>query len=565
MKNSTDERAAKTNAGLSSPNAKNADSTGFYNCHTHIFNFDHVHKNFLKGMAPKWIGFIGIVIFVAAFILIIVQFCPAQIKNHIPNNLILPDGFVPKRVLWLIVFLVFLLLSVFVVLLTFVPVNIHKFLQRNNRAKRVTSLLKIMIPGDFDFLERYANFILHAYDVNRNKSKTQEDVFNELQSYYPSGTKFVVLSMDMDYMVDCTKKENDSTFPGQLTALKSLKNNEKYKQVIFPFIHADPRRLAKDEKYFDELKVDIKDGRFSGIKIYPALGYFPFDIRLKPVYDLALKYDLPITTHCSVGPVYYRGHLNTLEKDGYFDDKDFMHPFTCKKLYGKSPKDFSPHFTHPLNYFFLMNNPKELSRFWEKCLSTKKNDLSHLSIGDCSEGFLKQYSNLKICFGHFGGSEEWRRYLDNAWQAKERIDLRQPDNFARLYHGKKGMWKLLPNTNGASNSELKNLKALNWFSIISDMLKFKDESGNDRFPNLYADISYNLSDQKMMPLLKVRLETDDQIRRKILFGTDFYMVSMKMTERRATINLRSFIGEDSFYQIAVANPRAFLHNRVFTP
>jgi hypothetical protein len=36
------------------------------------------------------------------------------------------------------------------------------------------------------------------------------------------------------------------------------------------------------------------------------------------------------------------------------------------------------------------------------------------------------------------------------------------------------------------------------------------------------------------------------------------MVAMEMTERRATINMRAFIGEDNFRQIAVENPKRFL-------
>jgi len=520
----------------------------FYNCHTHIFNFDHVHKNFLKGMVPKWIGFIGIVIFVAAFLLIIVQFCPDQIKVHIPNNLILPDGFAPKRIIWLIVFLVVLLLSVPVVLLTFVPVNIHKFLQRNNRAKRVTSLLKIMIPGDFDFLERYANFILHAYDTEKNKTKTQEDVFKELQSYYPIGTKFVVLSMDMNYMVNCNERDEQTKYDEQLDELKALKQNKDYEGLIFPFIHADPRRMAKDKNYLPKLKDDIEAGLFSGIKIYPALGYFPFDIRLKPVYDLAVKYNLPITTHCSVGPVFYRGNLKTFHKEGYFVKGEFRHPFTHNQLAGKNARVFCPHFTHPLNYYFLMGCPKKLFEYWRDCALEKSWELKNLPIGDFTEEELKKYKDLKICIGHFGGSEEWRRYLDNAWQPNERIDLEKPESFQRIIHEKNGMWKINP----VNNESFKDTKPLNWFSIISEMLKVND------FPNLYADISYNLSDHRMMPLLKVRLETDPVLRNKILFGTDFYMVSMKMTERRATINLRAFLGEENFKQIAVVNPKAFL-------
>lgn len=509
----------------------------FYNCHTHIFNFEHVHNNFLKGMIPWWVGSILFVVGV----------------------LLLTGAILSHWIFFASLLIVFAALVLFVAVVIIFPLQIHKLL-KGKKFKRIATFLKKAIPGDFDFLERYANFILHAYEINSNetKTKTQETVFNELQSYYPQDTKFIVLSMDMNYMVNCNERNEQTKFYEQLHDLRELKKSTVYQKVLFPFIHTDPRRLEIDKEYYSKLVEDIKSGVFNGIKIYPPLGYFPFDIRLKPVYDLALKYDLPITSHCSVGPVYYRGSLKTLKNDGYFDNGKFIHPFTGQNLEGKNTKTFSPHFTHPLNYYFLMNCPEKLYEYWKKCESEKRFNLSHLPMGNYTVDDLKKYRKLKICLGHFGGSEEWRRYLDNAWQPKERLELKKPESFKRMILEKNGMWKLLPE----KKEKIRDIKALNWFTIISEMLKFKDENGADYFPNLYADISYNLSDQKMMPLLKVRLETDAQLRRKVLFGTDFYMVSMKITERRATINLRAFLGEDNFQQIAVENPKAFLRTEI---
>ena len=46
------------------------------------------------------------------------------------------------------------------------------------------------------------------------------------------------------------------------------------------------------------LRQSIEDGSVSGIKIYPSYyPYYPNDSTYAPVYDLALKYDLPVIIH----------------------------------------------------------------------------------------------------------------------------------------------------------------------------------------------------------------------------------------------------------------------------
>ena len=45
---------------------------------------------------------------------------------------------------------------------------------------------------------------------------------------------------------------------------------------------------------------------------------------------------------------------------------------------------------------------------------------------------------------------------------------------------------------------------------------------------------------------------------KCLFGSDWYMVETKSEERRFGIDLRAFLGEDTFNQIANINPKIFM-------
>jgi len=405
-------------------------------------------------------------------------------------------------------------------------------------------------PKSYDSFERYANLVLHSYDPKNARVKSQEEILNKLQSYYPKHTKFVILTMDMDYMVNCSKPQNNK-FEEQLQEVRKLKGNS-YKNTIYPFIHADPRRLEDDKDYFETFKEHITSRSFQGIKIYPALGYFPFDRRLKKVYDLALEYNLPITTHCSIGPVFYRGKLSTLEGEAYYDDKkeEFMHPFTNNILEGKNAKEFTPHFTHPLNYYCLMGMPDKLLEYWQKC--DKKSGYQT----DYKSEDLRKYKDLKFCLGHYGGSEEWGKYLKDPWLPGRGSALTVNNE---LVHKPGGRW--IHKQNGEEPEEA---IPHSWHSIISDMLSKKDEDENISFRNLYSDISYNLLKTDLLPLLKVRLEANPNIAKKLLFGTDFYMVSTEASERQITMTIRSHIGEDNFARISWKNPLRFLKSNLIS-
>ncbi|HEY5746879.1 MAG TPA: hypothetical protein VIU12_12425, partial [Chryseolinea sp.] len=120
----------------------------------------------------------------------------------------------------------------------------------------------------------------------------QKSLFHVLQYQYPEGTGFVVLPMDMAYMGAGSLKHHAS-YHRQMDELSAIK--ERFRDTIYPFVFADPRRIAAERDQFD---YDITDGavllrdcfirkyieefRFSGFKISPALGYYPFDERLLP-------------------------------------------------------------------------------------------------------------------------------------------------------------------------------------------------------------------------------------------------------------------------------------------
>ncbi|MFI5196058.1 MAG: hypothetical protein ACHQD8_03125 [Chitinophagales bacterium] len=65
----------------------------------------------------------------------------------------------------------------------------------------------------------------------------------------------------------------------------------------------------------------------------------------------------------------------------------------------------------------------------------------------------------------------------------------------------------------------------------------------------------------MFPLLKVILESNDKIKTHTLFGTDFYVVAKEDAERDLCLQLRGYLGEELFKQIAEINPKEFLKNK----
>ncbi len=51
---------------------------------------------------------------------------------------------------------------------------------------------------------------------------------------------------------------------------------------------------------------------------------------------------------------------------------------------------------------------------------------------------------------------------------------------------------------------------------------------------------------------------DEKVRHKILFGTDYYVVSQKGLDKDLYQKLRSYLGEELFTLIARTNPQRYL-------
>ena len=267
----------------------------------------------------------------------------------------------------------------------FIGVPIAKLLSNRLFSFWLTKTLRIIIPGKKDFLDKYANFVA----IGREKS--QEQVFEDLQKFYPSDTHFVVLTMDMDFM---KAGEAILNYPSQLSQIIEIK--KKYPDRFIPFVSIDPRR-GDTASLLAFLRLHIEKLGFGGIKLYPSLGFFPFDSRLSEVYQYAEKNQIPIIVHCTNGGIFYRGKNYTQEQlipDNL--NKNSQKKFDFSEFKHLKNHEFKNFFLDPDNYLEI----------------------------------LQVYPKLKLCFAHYGGNDQIiasKKGVKNTWYEKIKKLLNHPD------------------------------------------------------------------------------------------------------------------------------------------
>jgi len=156
-------------------------------------------------------------------------------------------------------------------------------------------------------------------------------------------------------------------------------------------------------------------------------------------------------------------------------------------------------------------------------------------------------NKLKICLAHFGGEEEWVKYLEGDRHYYS-VDLIQDRG--------RGIDLNLLNPRGEYRwSSLANVrKNADWYSIICSMIIQHD--------NLYSDLSYILSKPRIYDLLDETLNSDlnPVLFERILFGTDFYMVRNHNSDKDLLSMITAQLSEQQFDQIARENPVGYLRH-----
>lgn len=587
------------------------------NCHTHVFTGDHVPPWLAKSLAPwpfyyliplplivrligwwvdgpgsirfkgyykKWLGFkykvrmflarnfllsvittlIGIFVTINAFFIcfdwLSGLFSPGetkevsilqQIRSWLEESgIVLNTGSIWIEILFILVLVIFFKTGRNLIL--FLLKIFWKFLGRIPGKQTVALLNRYILIGRFS---RY---------------KSQNGIHSKLAGQYPKGTGIIALPMDMEYM-GAGKPKAD--IYKQLEELGMIK--KKHPKTFFPLIFADPRRMTDDPDFFSysigpngEFNPDktcrvskwIEEDGFNGIKIYPALGYYPFDEKLLPLWKYAADNQIPVMVHCCRGTIYYRGkkekvwdeHPVFMEAVGTEKTPDINDPddendnkVEFRKLLLRQIKniDFTVNFTHPLNYICLLDE-----RLLRKLVGQAKEDKIRHIFGFTNETTPLKHNlaKLKFCFGHFGGDDEWMRFLEKDRYALSNQLIRYPDQGINMIENSKGeeSWEKLEQI----------WKYVDWYSIICSLMI--------QYPGVFADFSYILYMPEIMPLLKQTLQNSN-LRKKVLFGTDFYVVRNHKSDKEMLADMMGGLSEEEFDQIARINPREYLESNFF--
>lgn len=408
-----------------------------------------------------------------------------------------------------------------------------------------------LLPGKktTELMERYV--LMGRFSIY----KTQRGIKDKLTAQYPPGSGFVILPMDMHYM-GAGKLSAKGDFRKQMMELKEMRDIDKNNR-LFPFFFIDPRRMAEEGDNFfaythDQGKVKLSEAcmvneymeryNFSGFKIYPALGYYPFEEELLPLWKYAADNQIPIMTHCIKGVIFYRGKKEKAwDSHPVFKEARGGGEYKPLTLPERANADFSGNFTHPLNYLCLLAEP--LLRILVGKSSEKVKALFGYNGDDTP--LLYNLNHLKICFAHFGGEDEWHKYLEADRYAYAQRLIRERDlgiNFS-LKPNQKPTWGILERL----------WKHVDWYSLICSMMV--------QFPNVYSDISYILCKDEIFPLLKETLNQslNPKLRERVLFGSDFYVVRNHNSDKELVVDTMGHLSELEFDLIARENPRRFLN------
>jgi len=321
-------------------------------------------------------------------------------------------------------------------------------------------------------LIKKANTSLSDDEINQKLKKgafkeiflldSQKDILSFLYQFLYEKNKTIITPLMMD-LGKAWDKEATKTVFEQLSEVKDLISE----YPILPFFAVDPRRAedTSNNLYQNFLKAFSVNKSFFGVKVYPSAGYLPSDPALMPIYKICEQKNIPITTHCGsalIGSLHKPNNIEGLE--------------IIKGEIVKYEPSVNFGYIKRAQFF---NNPK----LWEVV--------------------LRSYPKLKLNFGHFGGSKNWRNHING--KNAERIDI-----------------------------------------ITNLMYKYK---------NVYADISIINDIKDFNKILNDDFYFNSDLLSRTLFGTDFHL-SLASSNIKSSIN--RLYNSANWNQIAYENPYSFL-------
>ncbi len=238
---------------------------------------------------------------------------------------------------------------------------------------------------------------------------------------------------------------------------------------LLPLFHYDPRRWQVAENppgNTHPFEQVGESGLYLGFKMYTAQGYRPWDSRLPILREFYAR--------CVTQQIPIMNHCTpdgapTFDREEYVK---FEHPLdgwaTGRQHYDEDTG-------------FMPDGRKKPPRVLDALEYFNTNFVAPKAW----EKVLEEFSTLRICLAHFGGA----------------VDLKD----------KEGKQQLLEKT---------------WCGQIIDLMK--------KYPNVYADLSSSFANEEFRDYFKAKIYTDaafkEKIRKRILFGTDWYMTLLDGVE-----------------------------------
>ncbi len=242
----------------------------------------------------------------------------------------------------------------------YLPLGLVRILATRTGFRLIARVLNNINPfSSKDFFDKYVRF------VKISKKSTQKEIFEECMRYYPANSRFIILAMDMAKM---NAGKVPRAYNEQLDELAALR--EDYPDQVLPFIHVDTRR----EGIMDMLKHYIEQKGFKGVKLYPPIGYYPYDpLLMNEVFPYCEEKNLPVLAHGSpFNATRNRGSKKEICKLLGRSVKD-------PELKGKKKKELTALFTHPNNYRKVFD----------------------------------KFKKLRLCIAHFGSEHYWKKFIEN--------------------------------------------------------------------------------------------------------------------------------------------------------
>ena len=266
---------------------------------------------------------------------------------------------------------------------------------------------------------------------------------------------------------------------------------------IYPFFSIDPRRDKTFKKgVIGEIKKYVgKDKYFSGIKLYTGLGYSPTDPAL----------------YKGKNSVYAWCEKNKIPITAHFGYSGVSHVLTENQIEGDIYYSKSGEVI-PIEEYSISKTIKYRSNYMgntDEMIQERQLMHNHPKLW---RKVLEKYPKLKINFAHMGGNEQVKAYAQ----------------------GKKMAF---------------------WTSMVIELM--------EEYPNVYCDLScfYTPNDEDFGlrdVYDKVYLKMSKKARRKVMYGSDFYMVLLYKPSLKGYVEeFKREFGND-FEKIAYDNPAVFM-------